>query len=145
MPVVEKRYYSLFFQMILCMLSHWDVFFFLIFNIFFLFIYFFNFGNPYKFNWGKKGSRPKGGYRGRSPTQFPTLSPGCGACSEILNQVVPIVHHSWVAASLATPSTMWSLKSPLIDTVPSRVSICPVFCCQQIAEVVAWLVLSFLG
>ena len=71
------------------------------------------------------------------PSLPPTPSPGCGARSEILDQVVPIVHHSWAVASLATPIMMWSLKSSLIDTVPSRVSICPVFCCQQIAEVVA--------
>ena len=60
------------------------------------------------------------------PSLPPTPSPGCGARSEILDQVVPVVHHSWVVASLATPIMMWSLKSSLIDTVPSRVSICPV-------------------
>ena len=75
----------------------------------------------------KKGQGLKGDIEEEAPPNLPpTPSPGSGVRFEILDQVVPIVHYPWVVACLATPIMMWSLKSSLIDTVPSRVSICPV-------------------
>ena len=50
----------------------------------------------------------------------------------------------WPVLRPTTPSIIRSLNNPLIHIVHHSDSICPVFHCQHIAEVVDWLVLSCL-